>query len=234
MDTTQWSKKIGQVQAYLQKEQIDGWLLYDFKRLNPLALAFLEIPIEAHLTRRFFYWIPKEGETVKLVSSIENPLEGVPGTTIRFSTWQELEKRLKGLLKGKVAMEYSPRGETPEVSKVDAGTVELIREMGIQVVSSGDIYQQVTCVWNEKQIQTHLKAAQVLDQTAMRTWEWIRDKLGEGITERDVQQFIYNEIKKNGCESDSLPIVAVNAHSADPHYSPPLKDQRQSKKGILY
>lgn len=216
-----WSQKIENVQAFLQKENLDGWLLYDFKRLNPLACAFLEIPDEQHLTRRFFYWIPKIGEPVKLVSTVENPLDKVPGKTVRYFSHQALEKELAQLLQNsqKIAMEYSPKGDTPEVSKVDGGTLELVRAQGVEVVSSGDLYQVLVCVWDQKQLQSHLEAAQCLDETAAATWKWIKERLlkKERFTEYEVQQFILSEIERRGFWMDSPPIAAVNAHSADPH-----------------
>lgn len=219
---------INDVQKGLSQFQLDGWLLYDFKRLNPLALQFLKIPENFHLTRRFFYWIPVNGEPIKLVSSVENPLENNPGKTVIFSSFQDLKEKLKGLVAGKkIAMEYSPMGAVPEVSRVDAGTIELIKSFGAEVVSSGDIYQAVTCVLNESQIQSHLKAADFLDKIVAKTWNYIFSNLGK-ITELDAVQFIKREFSSAGLITDSDPMVSVNEHTAIPHY---VSDQTIIKSG---
>lgn len=212
------------VQAILNESSIDGWLLYDFRRSNELACQFLEIPSSVLLTRRFFYWIPKEGEPVKIVHAVEDPLKNLPGKTLKFSSWQQLEKHLASCLIGssKVAMEYSPYNAIPYVSKVDAGTVELIRSFGIEVVSSSDILQKLIGILSQQQIDMHIQAASILDRIAEKTWEMISYALNshEKITELDVQRFILNEFAIHQCVTAAPPICAVNAHTADPHYSP--------------
>lgn len=211
--------KIQEAQNWLKKLNIDGWLLYDFKRLNPLALHFLQIGPEAHLTRRFFYWIPKEGEPLKLVSAIENPLKTHPGRTDIFNSYEELKSKLQKLVQGKkIAMEYSPNAAVPEVSKVDAGTIELIRSFGAEVVSSGDLYQAVTCLLTPEQFESHLKAANNLDRIVTDAWEYIFTHLGK-VTERQVCQFILDALKDDNMVTEGEPAVCVNANSALPHYS---------------
>lgn len=218
-------KNFALVKQALRQQKLDGWLFYDFRRSNNLACEFLEIPPQTFLTRRFFYWLPSDGEPIILVHAVEkHVLDHLPGKKITYSSWQELHTRLRDLLqKSKtIAMEYSPNNAIPYVSKVDAGTLELVRQQGVEVVTSADLLQQFNCVWTATQLRSHLAAAQLLDNTAAKTWQFIRTSLNSQrpLSEYDVQQFILNEIHANSCIMDGLPICAVNAHAADPHYSP--------------
>jgi len=213
------------IQAALQNENLDGWLLYDFRRSNPLACRVLEIPHDRLLTRRFYYWIPAIGNPVGIVSAIEShSLEGLPGERLLYKTWNDLESHLHTLLsnKKKIAMEYSPLGRIPVISKVDAGTIELIRNFGIDVVSSGNLLQTCLAVWNEHKLLSHYRAAKFLDETARETWSWIASclKQNQNITEYDVQQWMLSLFNEFGFISADPPICAVNEHSADPHYCP--------------
>lgn len=228
-------EKIQKAQKLLQHDQIDGWLLYDFRRSNPLACRFLEIPETILLTRRFFYWIPKEGEPVKIVSTVENPLESLPGKELRFRSWQDLEQILAEVLKGtaKVAMEYSPFCAVPEVSKVDGGTVDLVRRAGPLVVSSGDLLQELNAVFDDHKWALQQEAAHILDQIAEDTWQWIATQLenGSAVSEYDVQQRMLQQMEGNNCVTNHPPICAVNEHSSDPHYAPSKADSAKIKKG---
>lgn len=215
-------QKIKDIQKHLSDNRLDGWLLYDFRRSNDLACEFLEIPSEKLLSRRLFYWIPREGEPVKIVQAIEkHNLDHVPGKVVVYQTWKSLEEALANILgKGmRIAMEYSPRNAIPAISKVDAGTIDLVRDYGVEVVSSGDILQQYTSVWDDHKLKTHLYAAQVVDETVEKAWQYIANALKKKkkIDEYSVQQFILEEFAKRGCVSES-PLCAVNEHSADPHY----------------
>lgn len=225
-----------EVQTALRFQNIDGWLLFDFRKSNELAIAFLEIPGNRMLTRRFMYWIPAVGEPIKIVSAIESGnLDHLPGKKRVFRTWEELHAQLKETLKGskKIAMEYSPLNAVPTIAKVDAGTVELIQKWGIEVVSSGDLLQTYTSVWNREKYESHLFAAEVLCQTVEKTWRLIASSLAKGkrIDEYQVQQFILNEFKVQNCSAHEPPIVAVNAHSADPHYLPDVDNSAPIKRG---
>lgn len=218
-------KKIQDTQKTLALLQLDGWLLYDFRRNNDLACQFLDIPSDRLLSRRFFYWIPQKGDPVKIVHTIEsNVLDHLPGCKLPYHTWQEIETHLAEILKKskRIAMEYSPRNAIPAVSKVDAGTLDIIRDFGIEVVSSGDILQQYTSIWDDYKLKTHLAAARILDETVAKAWQYISDHLRQKkpLTEYQVQQYIIGEFLKRGCVASDPPICAVNAHSADPHYCP--------------
>lgn len=218
-------RKIEDVQHQLIQQELDGWLFYDFRRSNDLACQFLEIPKERLLTRRFFYWIPKKGEPEQIVHAIEpHSLAHLPGQKFHYHTYQELEAQLARLLKGskRIAMEYSPRNAIPYVSKVDGGTLDCVRGCGVEVVSSADLLQRYTSVWDAHKLSTHLAAAEVLDRTVELAWQWIAEALSKKrpITEYDVQQFILRQFETHGCVTSDPPICAVNAHAADPHYGP--------------
>lgn len=220
-----FKEKIKKIQEHLKKEKVEGWLLYDFKRSNSFVYELLEIPAHKILTRRFFYWIPIQGDPIKIVPLIESDtLDHLPGIKCYYRTWRELEGFLLSLSRAHahIAMEYSPYNSLPAISKVDAGTIELIRKGGAQVFSSANLVQHYTSVWSEKQLQSHLKAAEILDLIVEKTWTFIEKKLQSNgdLNEYHVQQFMLHEIEKQGCMTDHPPICGVNANSANPHYSP--------------
>jgi Xaa-Pro aminopeptidase len=228
--------KLQKVQKRLQDLNLDGWLLYDFRKTNDLACRFLEIPKEKFLSRRFFYWIPKEGTPVKIVHQIEDDaLNHLPGIVQRYRTWNELENHLDQVLRNqkRICMEYSPRNAIPYISKVDAGTMDVVRGFGVEVASSGDLLQEYTNVWTDEQLRSHTAAADVLDKAVASAWELIWDSLrfDRQITEYEVQQYILEEIANNGCLAQDPPICAVNAHSANPHYVPQAMTAARIKKG---
>lgn len=213
---------IPNIQKKMAADHLDGWLLYDFRRTNDLACQFLVIPQDQLLTRRFFYWIPTKGDPVKIVHAIEDTaLSHLPGRVMKYRSWQELEKALEEVLKNskKIAMEYSPRNAIPYVSKVDAGTMDVVRGFGMDVVSSANLLQAYTSVWSPQQLESHLIAAEVLSNTFDKAWDLISRNLGK-ITEYDVQQFILQEFANQQCITDDPPICAINANSANPHYAP--------------
>ncbi len=225
--------KIPSIQKHLRENKVNGWLIYDFRRNNDLGCDFLEIPHEQLLTRRFFYWIPQRGKPVKIVSMVEpKTLDHLPGNTLVYHSWQELEKYVKSLVAHKkIIMEYSPKNAVPAVSKVDAGTMDLVRSFETEVESSADIMQYYTSVWSEEQLKLHLEAAKVLEETVDKTWKMISDVLKQSkkVTEYDIQQFMIEYMHIKDCILEGNPICAVNENSADPHYSP----QSNSAKTIF-
>ena len=155
--------ELAAVQAAIKENGVDGWLLYDFRGLNILARRVAGIPEDAHATRRWFYFVPAAGEPRKLVHRIEQGvLDHLPGKATAYLKWQELEAGVQALLAGskKVAMEYTPRNANPYVSRVDGGTIELVKSFGVQIVSSGDLIQAFEATWDDDQWAMHLEAAQ--------------------------------------------------------------------------
>ena len=159
-----------EVQAQLKAMKLDGWLLYDFQGLNPIARKLLGLQ-EALLTRRWFCWIPSQGSMTLLCHRIERQgFDRLPASTVLFSSWEEMQAGLERLLQGsrRVAMEYSPHCSIPYVSRVDAGTLELVRALGKTVVSSADLVQYFEARWSQEQLQTHLQASRLLMDVLVR------------------------------------------------------------------
>ena len=211
------------IQSALGDAQIDGWLLYDFRGLNPLAVRIAEIPEGGHRTRRWFYLIPAQGEPQKLVHGIETAaLDHLPGETQTYSRWQELERHLAKMLADMpvVAMEYSPRAANPYISRVDAGTIELVRSFGVDVVSSGDLIQQFEAALSDDQIASHLAAAKLTEEAFRIAWRFIADQIrAHGETnEVAVRDSILQHFENSGLVTDHSPIVAVGSNGGDPHY----------------
>ena len=178
-----------------------------------------------HVTRRWYYLIPAEGEPAGLVHNIESAiLDPVPGKKARYSSWQEQISGLRTLLGGrrKIAMQYSPQCAVPVVSMVDAGTVELVRSLGVEVVSSADLIQYFEARWSEAALESHMEAGRRVDQARRRAFEMIgaRVRGGQPVSEYEVAQFIRSEFERTGLVTADGPIVAVNAHASDPHYEP--------------
>ncbi|HJZ89604.1 MAG TPA: M24 family metallopeptidase [Gemmataceae bacterium] len=213
------------VQAAIRAQGFDGWLLYDFRGINILAQRIVGLE-EKKLSRRWFYYVPATGEPKKLVHAIEPAsLDNLPGKqkTV-YRRWQELEAGVGALVAGakRIAMEYSPRNGNPYVSRVDAGTVELVRSFGVDVASSGDLVQQFEATWDDEQEASHFAAAKVTDSAYGVAWAFIADRIKAAgkTTELEVQQKILDHFTANHCTTYSPPIVGVGPHSGDPHYEP--------------
>lgn len=204
---------------------MDGWLLYDFRGINVLARRVLRISTDAHLTRRWFYFIPAKGEPRKLVHRIEaSSLDAYPGSKQVYLRWQELEAGVGALLAGcqRLAMEYVPRNANPYVSRVDAGTIELVRSFGVEIVPSGDLIQRFEACWEESQWAMHLEAAKYTRSAFDRAWKFIADRVraGNPPRETEVQKVILEHFAQHHLVTDHAPIVGVGPHSGDPHYAP--------------
>lgn len=203
----------------------DGWLFYDFRASDPLAYRVLLLDPSRHVTRRWYYWVPATGDPVKLLHRIEpHVLEELPGRTQVYVSWEEQHRLLSALLAGhpRVAMQYSPFNAVPYVSRVDAGTIELIRSFGAEVVSAADLVQQFEAVWTDDQLESHHYAVTALRRIVDEAFAHVGSALtaGRSLTEYDLQQFILSRIHDAGMVTSSPPIAAVDAHSADPHYGP--------------
>jgi Xaa-Pro aminopeptidase len=218
---------IGAVQGALRSQGLDGWLLYDFRGSNAIALDVTGVGRQGgHLaTRRWYYLIPASGEPRGLVHAIESHvLAHLPGTTDRYSGRTQLEAGLQRLLQGlrRIAMEYSPACAIPYVSRVDAGTVELVRQSGVEVASSGDLVQQFSAVWHEPQITSHVAASEKLYRIKDRAFEEAARRVSDGVatTEFQIQQQMAGWFADEGLISDSAPVVAAERNAGDPHYLP--------------
>lgn len=223
------------VQSALVEEGCDGWLLYDFRGLNVLARRVLGLD-QGHFTRRWFYFVPAQGEPRKLVHRIESgALDALPGRAEVYLRWQELEAAVGQLLHGcrRVAMEYSPRNANPYTSRVDAGTIELVRSFGVEVVSSGDLIQRFEACWDDEQWVMHQAAAVQTDAAFRVACEFIRERIRMhgSVRETEVQQAILAHFRDAGLVTDHPPIVGVGPHSGDPHYAPSASTDTAMKPG---
>ena len=228
---------IKDVQRALEADGLDAWLLYDFRGINPIASDVTAVARQGgHLaTRRWYYLIPAKGEPRGLVHAIEkNTLAHLPGTTRRYAGRDQLEAGLRALLSGvrRVAMEYSPLCAIPYVSRVDAGTIELVRGTGVEVVSSGDLIQRFSAVWDADAIATHRAASEKLYRVKDRAFEAIARRLRDGAptTEYDIQQLMAGWFREEGLVSDSDPNVSAAENAGNPHYLPTASSHRAIRK----
>ncbi len=229
------SLPIPAVQRALQEDGLDAWLLYDFRGSNPIAARLAGLAGSGHMaTRRWYYLIPASGEPRGLVHAIErHNLDGLPGEKQPYSRRQELVDGLKALLGGarRVAMEYSPGNNIPYVSRVDAGTVEAVREAGAEVVSSGDLVQRFEAVWSDEVFAMHQAAADRLYRIKDRAFELVRARVAGGaLTEYEVQQQMMAWFREEGLVTDADPNVSAQENAGNPHYHPSREVHRPIRR----
>lgn len=218
-------RRLTDIQAAIRAERLDGWLLYNFKDLNPIARSVAGVPAERFLSRRWACLIPPTGAPRWLVHAIEaGSMADFAPDAATYVSWPAWREGLAALLAGagRVAMEVSPGCAIPYVSRVDAGTVELVRGLGVEVVTSADLVQVAEAVWSPAQLASHRRAAAALIEVQAATFAHIRGRLaaGEPVTECGVQDFMLEQFAARGLETDHSPIVGVNGHAADPHFAP--------------
>jgi Xaa-Pro dipeptidase len=208
--------------AALAELDVDAWLLYDFRGQNAIARTLAGIPPERMTTRRWFWLLPRAGEPVAVVSALEPSALDVPGRRVVYRGWRELEDGLRDALSGlrSVAMEVSPLAAVPYVARVDWGTVELVRSLGVDVVSSGDLVQLFEARLTSAQKALHDAAVNGVLATKDAAFALVRDRLAAGarITESELQAFVVRRLGESGLEADHPPIVAVDDHAARPHF----------------
>lgn len=221
---------LAEIQKALQAADLDGWLLFDFRGMNPIAVQVAGLPAEGVFSRRWAYWIPARGEAARLVHRIEaGPFVKAQEPVHTYVTWQDLTRGLQALLgpARRIAMEFSPGGAIPYVARVDAGTIDLIRGLGVEVVSSADLVQWVQARWTPAQLAQHREAARLLNQIKDECFAWLAAELRAGHAPGEVegQQFVMRRFAETGLITDHPPIVGINAHSGDPHYAPTVERQ---------
>ncbi len=232
---------LSSVQQALRDANLDAWLFYDFRGSDPIAARILRLDPKRHTTRRWYYLLPAQGTPVKLLHKIEpHALDDVPGETRLYLSWQEQHEELRKMLaklgkNPKISMQYSPMNAIPYISRVDAGTLELVRSFGVDVATSADLVQRFEAVWTDVQYDSHRRAAAALRQIVDEAFGRLRDELAKGVelSEHDLQQDIVARITLRDLYTYAPPIVAVNAHAADPHYSPPDKGSAPIRSGDL-
>jgi len=225
------------LQSALDKAGLDGWLLYDFHGLNPVAVGMLELP--GMTTRRFFVYIPRSGKPVAITHAIEQgPWLGWPADwrKEKYSGWRLLESLLAGLVGGKrVAMEYSPGDAVPYLDRVPAGVIEMVRAAGATVVSSADLVSAFYAVWNDDQRASHERASRAVStigQEAIRLAGSRADSAAP-LTEYGLQRWIRERFEAGGLETDHGPIVAIGPNAANPHYEPTQESSATINRGDI-
>jgi len=223
------------IQAALRERNMDAWLFYDHHHRDPIAYRVLGLPDGLMVTRRWFYLIPAQGTPIKLVHKIEaGHLDTIPGDKHLYAGWQELFDKLKAMLAQHrdIAMQYSPNNLIFYVSLVDGGTLELIRGLGKNVISSGDLVAQFEATWTDEQIKTHFEARDAIDSITAAAFKEIGQRVRKGgTTEHDIQNWFMEAFSRENLVTDDPPIVAVNANSGNPHYEPSAAHSTPIREG---
>jgi Xaa-Pro dipeptidase len=229
------------IQSALRESKLDGWLFYDHHHRDPIAARILSLDPNAHITRRWYYFIPATGEPRKLVHRIEQArLDALPGPKTQYSSWQELHAGLKDLLQNqkRIAMQYSPNNDIMYVSMVDAGTVEFLRSLGKEIVTSADLVSQFEAVLTEDQIASHAAAQRAVDLILVGAWAEIarclRPPSGGGtghFTEFDLVVWLREAMRREGLVWENGPDVSVNANTSDQHYEPTAERAAPIREG---
>ncbi len=224
--------KLEQIQKALREQQVDGWLFYDHHHRDPIAYRILGLSDTLHVSRRWYYFIPAEGEPRKLTHRVERgKLDSLPGSGDAYSSWQELESGLRTMLApySKLAMQYSPRNAIMYVSLVDAGTIEVLREFGKTIVSSADLVSRFEAVLTQEQIASHYEAQRAIDGVLHAAWKHMGN--GTTLTEYEMMRWLQEAMRRAGIADGYGPNVSVNANSSDSHYEPTAESSRQIKHG---
>jgi len=227
---------IEEIQSALREEHLDGWLFFDHHQRDPLAYRILNLNPKHVATRRWYYFIPAQGDPKGLVHAIESGvLAGLPGDIRKYSSWNGQTEGLQRLLAGcrKIAMQYSPNCAIPYVSLVDGGTLELVRSAGVEIATSANLVQLFEARWTAEQLELHLEAGRRVDRIRAEAFQTIGKALAsnQAITEWDVNRFIRAGFEKSAMVTDHGPIVAVNSNMSDPHYEPEAGRTREICKG---
>jgi Xaa-Pro aminopeptidase len=217
--------QIESIQTSLREQRLDGWLFYDHHVRDPLAYRILDLHPPGIVSRRWYYFIPSQGEPRGLVHRIESHhLDELAGSREAYSSWEEQAGGIQKMLGSarRIAMQWSPKCAIPLVSLVDGGTVDLIRSLGIEVVSSADLIQHFEARWNQNQLDGHLEAGKRVDAALREAFRFIGEHLrsGNGVTEWEVTEFLRGGFEEGGLFTDHGPDCAVNANASNPHYEP--------------
>ena len=224
------------IQAALREQRFDAWLFYDHHHRDPIAYRVLGLAESLFASRRWYYLIPAQGEPVKLVHRIEaGHLDSLPGRKLVYSSWKEQQENLRAMVAPHrtIAMEYSPNNQIPYIGLVDAGTIELVRSFGKEIVSSGDLVSRFEATWSDEQVRSHFAARDVIDRITAEAFREIGRRVRNGGTnEFAIQQWIDEACRREGVTNeDDPPIVAVNANSGNPHYSPTSESSKPIREG---
>lgn len=226
---------LDKIQSALREQNLDAWLFYDHHHRDPIAYRILGLSESMHVTRRWYYVIPATGEPHKLVHRIESGrLDTLPGARTAYSSWQELEAGLETMLKPykRIAMQYSPRNAIMYIAMTDAGTIEVLREMGKEVVGSADLVSQFEAVLSQEQIASHYEAQQAIDVLLAEGFRELGRRARTGsVTEFEMMQWLSEAMRREQLIWENGPNVSVNENSSDSHYEPTAAASRPIKNG---
>lgn len=227
--------ELEKIQRLLQEDGLDGWLFTDYHGHDHITREFLQLR-DRFCTRRLFYWIPAKGQPVKLLSAIEPLLlDHLPGEKLLYKGIQGQKEALSRLFTPgqKIACQYSPMGNVPTNSTMDAGLMEYLRGFGIQLVSSADLMQQFGAVLTDAQVENHRQAGVIIHRILDDAFTWIRSSLDAGmyIDEWMLLQHMTDTIAREPIYMDSPPFFGIDDHAADPGYEPEPQGSYQIKEG---
>ena len=230
------TSQLDEIAIALQHAQLDGWLFYDFRLSDPLAYRILGLSEDGIATRRWFCYVPARGKPRAIVSAVEaHRLDPLAVEKIVYRSHDEMIAALRKVLEGarRISMDYSPGCAIPYVSRVDAGTIEIVRAIGVQVVTAADLIQRFEATLTREQLASHQRAARALRAIVDETFSEIAQLISEdrAVSEFSVQESVMARFAAQGLVTHAPPIVAVNEHSADPHYGPTSKHDRAIRRG---
>lgn len=229
--------QLGEIQIELERLGLEGWLLCDFRGQNPVVRRALGLG-DRTLTRRYLYWLPAQGMPVLVVHDIEvHSFPQLPGEVVQYSGWTTLREALSRVLpaRGRIAMEYCPMASNPYLSRVDAGTVELVRSYGPTPVSSGDLVQRFLCRWGADEVTSHARAAHIVSGIRAEALMFVAEgaRRGEPRTEAEVQDRVLSRFAEALVVTEGRPVVASGPNTGDPHHRPPQDGSRLIVEGDL-
>jgi Xaa-Pro dipeptidase len=228
--------RLDEIGLALADARLDGWLFYDFRLSDPLAYRILGLSEDGIATRRWFCYVPARGKPRAIVSAVEaHRLDALAVEKIVYRSHDEMIAALRKVLEGaqRIAMDYSPGCAIPYVSRVDAGTVEIVRAIGVEVVTAADLIQRFEATLTREQLASHQRAARALRSIVDETFSEIGQLISDdrAVSEVSVQESVMARFAARGLVTHAPPIVAVNEHSADPHYGPTAKHDRAIRRG---
>ncbi len=230
------SVNVQSIQEAIREEGLDGWLFFDHHERDPLAYRVLKFRPHGTMSRRWYYFIPAQGEPRGLVHRIEaGVIDSLPGSKEKYSGWISQMDGLRRLLGDarKVAMQYSPNCAVPYVSLVDGGTIELVRGLGVEVATSANLIQLFEARWTSEQLEMHLEAGRRVDRVRAAACHGVEEALRTRTASGDFdgQTFVREAFAREGLATDHGPIVAVNVHMSDPHYEPQAATDSVIRRG---
>ncbi len=219
-------------QEFMAQDETPGWLVYDYRESNPIFRQVIQP--SGHVTRPCYFYLPLSGKPTLLTHHVDAGKFADSGVDcIVYNNRDTLVSSLRGLISGtgRLAMEYSPMNALPRVSRVDAGTVELVRSLGVEVVSSADLMQAATHQWTPEQLADHRETAGKLGRIVNEAFAHAGERMAQGVTEFDLAEFIRRRFAEEAIASPDGPIVAVNANASDPHYEPSARHNSPIRPG---